>query len=406
MNNCLIDSSYSSELFEAPCKSMLNFTFHNPTKVFFGRDTIRQITGDIPKDSRVMITFGGGSARQNGALNEVQTALQGYDVIFFGGIEPNPEYETLIKGVVIAREKKINYLIAVGGGSVIDGTKFMAAAIPFRGAPFLLLDNKGSDICHALPVGAVVTLPASGSEMNSRAIISRRNFMVKRAIMNSVLFPRFAVLDPTKTYTLPARQIGNGVVDTFVHVLEQYLTYPVGGSVQDRLAEGLLHVLIEEGPKALTDPENYDVRANLMWAATLGLNGLIGAGVPQDWAAHRFGYELTVLYGLDHARTLAVLVPAMLQVRAQGKQQKLLQYANRIWGITSGSEEERIEKAIYKTRMFFESMGLPTRLAGCHVTNVNIDRIVGILEEHGMINLGENNDVTLAMMRKILGLCL
>lgn len=406
MNNCLIDSSYSSELFEAPCKSMLNFTFHNPTKVFFGRDTIRQITGDIPKDSRVMITFGGGSARQNGALNEVQTALQGYDVTLFGGIEPNPEYETLIKGVVIAREKKINYLIAVGGGSVIDGTKFMAAAIPFSGAPFLLLDNKGSDICHALPVGAVVTLPASGSEMNSRAIISRRNFMVKRAIMNSVLFPRFAVLDPTKTYTLPARQIGNGVVDTFVHVLEQYLTYPVGGSVQDRLAEGLLHVLIEEGPKALTDPENYDVRANLMWAATLGLNGLIGAGVPQDWAAHRFGYELTVLYGLDHARTLAVLVPAMLQVRAQGKQQKLLQYANRIWGITSGSEEERIEKAIYKTRMFFESMGLPTRLAGCHVTNVNIDRIVGILEEHGMINLGENNDVTLAMMRKILGLCL
>ena len=406
MNNCLIDSSYSSELFEAPCKSMLNFTFHNPTKVFFGRDTIRQITGDIPKDSRVMITFGGGSARQNGALNEVQTALQGYDVTLFGGIEPNPEYETLIKGVVIAREKKINYLIAVGGGSVIDGTKFMAAAIPFSGAPFLLLDNKGSDICHVLPVGAVVTLPASGSEMNSRAIISRRNFMVKRAIMNSVLFPRFAVLDPTKTYTLPARQIGNGVVDTFVHVLEQYLTYPVGGSVQDRLAEGLLHVLIEEGPKALTDPENYDVRANLMWAATLGLNGLIGAGVPQDWAAHRFGYELTVLYGLDHARTLAVLVPAMLQVRAQGKQQKLLQYANRIWGITSGSEEERIEKAIYKTRMFFESMGLPTRLAGCHVTNVNIDRIVGILEEHGMINLGENNDVTLAMMRKILGLCL
>lgn len=406
MNNCLIDSLYSSELFEAPCKSMLNFTFHNPTKVFFGRDTIRQITGDIPKDSRVMITFGGGSARQNGALNEVQTALQGYDVTFFGGIEPNPEYETLIKGVVIAREKKINYLIAVGGGSVIDGTKFMAAAIPFSGAPFLLLDNKGSDICHALPVGAVVTLPASGSEMNSRAIISRRNFMVKRAIMNSVLFPRFAVLDPTKTYTLPARQIGNGVVDTFVHVLEQYLTYPVGGSVQDRLAEGLLHVLIEEGPKALTDPENYDVRANLMWAATLGLNGLIGAGVPQDWAAHRFGYELTVLYGLDHARTLAVLVPAMLQVRAQGKQQKLLQYANRIWGITSGSEEERIEKAIYKTRMFFESMGLPTRLAGCHVTNVNIDRIVGILEEHKMVNLGENNDVTLAMMRKILGLCL
>ena len=208
---------------------MLNFTFHNPTKVFFGQDTIRQITGEIPKDCRVMITFGGGSARRNGALDEVQTALQGYDVTLLGGIEPNPEYETLIKGVVIAREKKINYLMAVGGGSVIDGTKFMAAAIPFSGDPFLLLDNKGSDIRRALPVGAVVTLPASGSEMNNRAIISRRNLMVKRAVMNPFLFPRFAVLDPTKTYTMPARQIGNGVVDTFVHVLEQYMTYPVGG---------------------------------------------------------------------------------------------------------------------------------------------------------------------------------
>ncbi|PKN83022.1 MAG: NADH-dependent alcohol dehydrogenase [Deltaproteobacteria bacterium HGW-Deltaproteobacteria-1] len=385
---------------------MLNFTFHNPTKVFFGQDTIRQITGEIPKDYRVMITFGGGSARQNGALDEVQTALQGYDVTLFGGIEPNPEYETLIKGVMIAREKKINYLLAVGGGSVIDGTKFMAAAIPFSGAPFLLLENKGSDIHRALPVGAVVTLSASGSEMNNRAIISRRNLMVKRAVMNPFLFPRFAVLDPTKTYTMPARQIGNGVVDTFAHVLEQYMTYPVGGAVQDRLAEGLLHVLIEEGPKALTDPENYDVRSNLMWAATLGLNGLIGAGVPQDWAAHRFGYELTVLYGLDHARTLSVLVPAMLQVRARGKRQKLLQYAARIWGITSGSKEERIEGAINKTKMFFEFMGLPTRFNACDMTNVDIDRIIRMLEEHGMVNLGENNDVTLEMMRKILELCL
>lgn len=385
---------------------MLNFTFHNPTKVFFGRDTIRQITGEIPNDCRVMITFGSNSARQNGALDEVQTALQGYDVTWFGGIEPNPEYETLIKGTGVAREKNINYLVAVGGGSVIDGTKFMAAAIAFTGDPFRLLDNKGADIRRALPVGAVVTLPASGSEMNSRAIISRRNFMVKRAIMNSLLFPRFAVLDPTKTYTLPARQIGNGVVDTFVHVLEQYMTYPVGGAVQDRLAEGLLHVLIEEGPKALMHPENYDVRANLMWAATLGLNGLIGAGVPQDWAAHRLGYELTALYGLDHARTLAVLVPAMLRVRAQDKRQKLLQYAGRIWGIASGNEEERMESAIHETRVFFESMELPTRFSDCDVTNVDIDRIIRMLEEHGMVNLGENNDVTLERMRQILELCL
>lgn len=230
--------------------------------------------------------------------------------------------------------------------------------------------------------------------------------MVKRAIMNSFLFPRFAVLDPTKTYTMPAGQIGNGVVDTFVHVLEQYMTYPVGGSVQDRLAEGLLHVLIEEGPKALRDPGNYDVRANLMWAATLGLNGLIGAGVPQDWAAHRSGYELTVLYGLDHAQTLAVLVPAMLQIRSEGKQQKLLQYAERVWGMKEGSELWRIDAAINRTRAFFESMGLPTRLSDYGITDVSIDQLIDQLQSHGMVNLGENKDVTPDMMRDILALCL
>ena len=385
---------------------MFNFTYHNPTRIIFGKGTINQIAGEIPEDARVMITSGSDSAKRHGVLDEVKAALPGYDITEFGGIEPNPEYETLMKGVALAREKKINFLLAIGGGSVIDGTKFMAAAIPFNEEPFLLLENKGADISQALPVGAVVTLPASGSEMNSRAIISRKAVQLKRAIMNDCLFPRFAVLDPTKTYTLPARQIGNGVVDTFVHVLEQYLTYPVNGKVQDRLAEGLLLLLLEEGPKALAEPENYDVRANLMWAATLGLNGLIGAGVPQDWAAHRFGYELTVLYGLDHAQTLAVLVPAMLQIRASGKRQKLLQYAERIWGIKEGSELYRMDAAIDNTRVFFEKMGLPTCLSGYGIKDVSIKQVIDQLQAHGMMNMGENKDVTLDMMRTILKLCL
>lgn len=385
---------------------MLNFTFQNTTKIIFGKGTIGQIAGEIPQDAKVLITYGGGSARKYGVLDEVKAALRGYDFTEFGGIEPNPEYETLMKGVVFAREKKIDFLLAIGGGSVIDGTKFMSAAIPFNREPFLLLDNAGSAIKYSLPVGAVTTLPASGSEMNSRAIITRKAVMMKRGIMNPFLFPRFAVLDPTKTYTLPPGQTGNGVVDTFVHVLEQYMTYPVEGQVQDRLAEGLLYVLIDEGPKVLAQPENYDVRANLMWAATLGLNGLIGAGVPQDWSAHRLGYELTVLYGLDHAQTLAVLVPAMLKVRARSKRQKLLQYAERIWGINSGSEASRMDAAIDKTRSFFEIMGLPTRLSGYGVTNVDIERIMELLNVHGMVNMGENKDVTLYMMREILNLCL
>jgi len=220
------------------------------------------------------------------------------------------------------------------------------------------------------------------------------------------LFPRFSVLDPTKTYTLPVDQIGNGVVDTFVHILEQYLTYPVEGKIQDRFAEGLLLTLIEDGPKALAEPENYDVRANLMWCATLGLNGLIGAGMPQDWATHMVGHELTALHGLDHAKTLAVLLPAMLKVRSQDKRQKLLQYAGRVWGITQGDEDARIDAAIDKTRAFFESMQVHTRLSDYGITKACVLPVVEQLKAHGMVQLGERKDVTPEMVQKILELCL
>lgn len=385
---------------------MLNFVFQNPTKIVFGKGSISQIAGEIPKEAKVLITYGGGSALRNGVLTEVKTALRGYGITEFGGIEPNPEYETIMKGVALAREKKIDFLLAVGGGSVIDATKFMAAVIPFQDDPALLLENAGSAIVQALPIGVVVTLPASGSEMNNRAIISRKAVRYKRAIMNPFLFPRFAILDPTKTYTLPVRQIGNGVVDTFVHVLEQYMTYPVCGIVQDRLAEGLLQVLIEEGPKALSDPQNYDVRANLMWCATMALNGLIGAGVPQDWAAHRIGYELTVLYGMDHAQTLAVLVPAIFKILESDKRQKLLQYGERVWGINKGNDGERVDAAIEKTREFFEKMQLPSRLSAYKITDKCIPLVVEQLKAHSLVNLGERQNVTPEVVEKILGLCL
>jgi NADP-dependent alcohol dehydrogenase len=385
---------------------MLNFVFQNPTKIIFGNGSISQIAGEIPKEANVLITYGGGSALRNGVLAEVKTALRGYDITEFGGIEPNPEYETIMKGVALAREKKIDFLLAVGGGSVIDATKFMAAVIPFQDDPAPLLENAGSAIVQALPIGVVVTLPASGSEMNNRAIISRKAVKHKRAIMNPFLFPRFAILDPTKTYTLPVRQIGNGVVDTFVHVLEQYMTYPVCGIVQDRLAEGLLQVLIEEGPKALSDPQNYDVRANLMWCATMALNGLIGAGVPQDWAAHRIGYELTVLYGMDHAQTLAVLVPAIFKILESDKRQKLLQYGERVWGINKGNDGERVDAAIEKTREFFEKMQLPSRLSAYKITDKCIPLVVEQLKAHSLVNLGERQNVTPEVVEKILGLCL
>ncbi len=275
---------------------MQNFTFHNPTKILFGEGQIAQIGAEIPAQARVLITYGGGSIKKNGTLGDVRTALAGRKVFEFGGIEPNPTYETLMQAVALARTEAIDFLLAVGGGSVIDGTKFISAAIPFAGDPWDIL-SKRARIETAVPFGSVLTLPATGSEMNSGAVITRKASVDKLAFMNPLLYPQFSVLDPVKTYSLPPRQVANGIVDAFVHVIEQYLTYPAGGAVQDRFAEGLLLTLIEEGPKALASPENYEVRANIMWCATLALNGLISTGVPQDWTTHMIGHELTVLHG-------------------------------------------------------------------------------------------------------------
>ena len=379
---------------------MNNFTFHNPTRILFGQGRIADIAREVPAGARILITYGGGSVVKTGTLAEVKAALAGYTVFEFGGIEPNPTYETLMQAVELARREKIDFLLAVGGGSVIDGTKFIAAAIPFAGEPWDIL-AKRAPVKTTIAFGSVLTLPATGSEMNNGAVITRRASNDKLAFSNSRLYPRFSVLDPTKTFTLPPRQIANGVVDAFVHITEQYLTYPVDAKVQDRFAEGLLLTLIEEGPKALKEPENYAVRANIMWTATLALNGLIGAGVPNDWATHMLGHELTALHGLDHAQTLAVVLPAMLQVRREEKREKLLQYAERVWGLKDGDADARIDQAIEKTRQFFESMQVPTRLSGYGIGQDAIPALLAQLERHGMVKLGERQDVNLDRSKQV-----
>ncbi len=379
---------------------MQNFTFYNPTRILFGSGRIADITREIPANARVLITYGGGSIVQSGTLAEVKTALNGFTLFEFAGIEPNPTYETLMEAVELARRERIDFLLAVGGGSVIDGTKFIAAAIHFAGEPWNIL-AKRAKIGSAVPFGSVLTLPATGSEMNNGAVITKRASNDKLAFSSGLLFPRFSVLDPTKTYTLPPRQVANGVVDAFVHTTEQYLTYPANAKVQDRFAEGLLLTLIEDGPKALLEPENYDVRANLMWTATLALNGLIGAGVPNDWATHMLGHELTALHGLDHAQTLAVVLPAMLQVRREEKRGKLLQFADRIWGLRDGDEETRIDQAIERTRQFFESLQVPTRLSGYGIGKEAIPALMAQLERHGMVALGEHQNLTLEGSRRV-----
>ncbi|TAL89755.1 MAG: iron-containing alcohol dehydrogenase [Rhodanobacter sp.] len=381
---------------------MQNFEFHNPTRIVFGTETIGKLNTLLPASARVLILYGGASAKANGTLDEVKAALGDRHVQEFSGIEPNPTFETLMRAVELVRQEKLGYLLAVGGGSVIDGTKFVAAAVPFDGDPWSILEKHGRNITTALPFGSVLTLPATGSEMNNGGVVTKRAIHAKLAFSSTHTFPQFSILDPTKTYTLPPRQIANGVVDAFVHIVEQYLTYPVQAKVQDRFAEGLLQSLIETGPEALANPQDYATRANLMWIATLALNGLIGAGVPQDWSTHMIGHELTALHGIDHARTLAIVLPASLHVRRDTKHAKLLQYAERVWQIHEGSEDERIDQAIEKTRAFFERMGIATRLPDYELGAEAIDTVIAQLEAHGMTQLGEHRDVTPATSRHIL----
>ena len=381
---------------------MQDFSFYNPTRIEFGAGKIAQLNKLVPTHARVLVLLGGESARRSGTLDEVITALGEREVQLFNGIEPNPSFETLMEAVAIVREQDIEFLLAVGGGSVIDGTKFVAAAALHQGDAWDILLTGGQHIDAALPFGSVLTLPATGSEMNKGSVITRKSLQAKLPFMSELVFPQFSILDPVKTYTLPTRQIANGVVDAFMHVIEQYLTYPAGAPVQDRFAEGLLQTLTEIGPKALANPEDYQTRASLMWTATLALNGLIGAGVPQDWATHMLGHELTALHGLDHAQTLAVILPEMLRQRKQAKLGKLVQYAERVWNIHEGSDDEKAEAAIERTRDFFESVGVKTRLSDYDLGAEHIDAIIDSLTQHGMTKLGEHGDITPEHCRQIL----
>ena len=381
---------------------MQNFSFYNPTRIEFGAGTIANIDDLVPAKAKVLILLGGQSAKQNGTLDEVITALGQRQTEVFSGIEPNPSYDTLMQAVAMVKQHKIDFLLAVGGGSVIDGTKFVAAAALYPEDAWQILVTSGNDIKQALPFGTVLTLPATGSEMNNGAVITRKSMQAKLPFFSPLVYPQFSILDPVKTYSLPQKQIANGIVDAFVHVMEQYLTYPADAPVQDRFAEGLLQTLIDVGPKALAEPENYQARASLMWTATLALNGLIGAGVPQDWSTHMLGHELTALHGLDHAQTLAIILPEMLRLRKADKLAKLVQFAERVWGVDAGSDEQKAEAAIAKMRAFFESVGVATKLGDYQLGAEHIEPIIDSLIKHNMVALGEHGDITPDLCRGVL----
>lgn len=379
---------------------MNNFEFANPVKVIFGKGTIAKLPEQLHNESKVMIVYGGGSIKKNGIYDQVTEALKDFSYVEFGGIEANPQYKTCMNAVELVKRENINFLLAVGGGSVIDATKFIAAASLFEGEPWDILMKKAS-VEKALPLGTILTLSATGSETNERAVISRMETGEKLMFMTPNVFPRFAILDPQVTYSLPPRQVANGVVDSFIHVVEQYLTYPVNAKVQDYYAEGLMKTILEEGPKALSDPSNYEVRANLMWAATNALNGWIGCGVPQDWSSHRMGYALTVQFGLDHGQTLAVILPGVMTYFQKEKEAKLLRMGEILFGINEGSLSERVQKTIDETEAFFHQMGIKTRLSEYGIKKSDLDNLVEPLRRMDW-KLGEYGKIDWKVAKEIL----
>lgn len=380
---------------------MNNFIFQNPTKLIFGKGEIARLPKLIEKGRKILMTYGGGSIKRNGVYDQVMTALKGYDITEFGGIEANPDYNTLMKAVKICREKGIDFILAVGGGSIIDGTKFIATAARFEGEDAWDILSKKSRLPKPVDFASVLTLPATASEMNNGAVISRRDRQEKLAFHNPEGYPKFSILDPDVVLTLPAKQISNGIVDIYAHTLEQYLTTCLDTKVMDRWAESLLLTLIDEAPELLSGNPSYDSRANFMLTATMGLNGFISMGVDEDWATHMIGHELTALCGLDHGETLAIVHPGVMDVMRKEKRGKLLQYARRVWNITIENEEQAIDEAIAKTESFFRSIGKKTRLSEYGIGDDVIETIVERFKQRGW-NVGEHGIVTPEKTRLIL----
>lgn len=383
---------------------MQNFEFKNPTKIIFGKGEISKLSDEIPENAKILMLYGGGSIKKNGIYEQVKKALKNHNVEEFGGIPANPEYKTLLKALDVIKQKNIDYLLAVGGGSVIDGTKFLASAALYKGdEPWDIL-AKGIRSEKALPFGTVLTLPATGSEMNSGSVITRDDIQEKRTMGGPALFPQFSVLDPTVIQSIPDRQIANGITDAFTHVLEQYLTYPAGAFLQDRIAEGILQTLIEINQTLINDKSNYEAASNFMWCCTMALNGLIQKGVPTDWAIHAMGHELTALYGIDHARTLAIILPSHYNFNFERKKEKLAQYGRRVWHL-DGDDDKVAKEAIIKTEKFFNNLGIDTKLSA-YTKNYSgtAEKISERFTERQWKGLGEHKDLNPQQVEQIVAM--
>ncbi len=381
---------------------MQNFEFYNPVNIIFGKDQLQKLPNLVPANAKILLLYGGGSIFKNGVHKQVIDNLASFEVIEFGGIEPNPHYETCLEAVKIIKQNNLNFILAVGGGSVIDAAKFIAAATLHEGSnPWDIMTGK-SKVDNAVAFGAVLTLPATGSEMNSGSVITNKTLNDKLAFSSKATFPKFSFLLPDAAGTLPKKQVANGVVDAFVHVIEQYLTFPSNAPLQDRLAESVLQSLIEVAPAVYANPANYEAMSNLMWSATMALNGLIGCGQNQDWSIHMIGHELTALHGIDHARTLAIVLPGQWRILQEAKREKLLQFGARVWNITQGTEAERIEAIIVRTEAFFNSLDIETKLSKYGAPRETIQLVASRIEKRGWVKLGDRGLITPEVIVQIL----
>lgn len=384
---------------------MNNFEFYCPTRMVFGKNTISKLSDLIEKNQKVMVIYGGGSIKKNGVYQQVMDALKGHSVVEFSGIEPNPKYETCMEAVKKIKEENVDFLLAVGGGSVLDATKFISCSAKYKGAEPWDILAKAAPVDEAMPLGSVMTLPATGSEMNSNAVISKLATDEKLAFACEKVFPKFSIIDPQVTYSLPLKQTINGIVDTFVHVMEQYATYCVNTPLQDSWALGLIKTLVSEAPKVLENPEDYEARANIFWCATCGLNYWLALGCVQDWSTHMIGHELTAFYKLDHGQTLAIVLPRLWENQKSAKLEKLAKLAREVFGSKEEDDSIAADFAIAKTQEFFSSLGQKTKLSDYGVDAVEAAEKIRDRFKNRSFVLGENSAIDADVAYDIVKAC-
>lgn len=377
---------------------MNNFTFHNPTKIVFGKGAIERLPKLLPEQATILLAYGGGSIQRNGIYDTVVSLLKGYKVVPFGGIEANPDVATLKEAIALGKREGVTFVLAVGGGSVIDGSKLIAAGILSPKDPWqIVLEHK---VDKALPLASVLTVPATGSEMNAGAVISNRATQEKFSFQG--YHPVFSILDPTYAYTLSYHQIACGIADSFVHVCEQYLTYPGQSALMDRMAEGvLLNIIDIAKDQQKLKERDYATYCEYMLSATFALNGFVGMGVEQDWLTHMIGHEITALTDTTHGASLAMLYPAVLRVLIQEKGAKIAQMGRRIWRLENHNEETLIRQTIECIAEFFRSLGLAASLAEAHIQPEIAQEITQRIERRGIV-FGEKGLGTPQVVQSIL----